>query len=139
MMTLGRDVVVPGIHAGGLRYHGTSPLLSAMYRDGLFEGRAYRQRHVFETAVLFARATGMIVAPESAHALCAAVDAVREAPAPICVLANISGHGLLDLSSYDAYLRGEIDDGLPDEAMIARSLSLLRQRNEPVSEHAEAI
>ena len=136
MMTLGRDVVVPGIHAGGLRYHGTSPLLSAMYQDGLFEARAYRQRQVFEIAVLFARATGMIVAPESAHALCAVVDAIREAPAPICVLANISGHGLLDLSSYDAYLRGEMDDGLPDEAMVARSLSLLRQRNEQVSEPA---
>ncbi len=134
MMTLGRDVSVPGIHAGGLRYHGTSPLLSAMYQDGLFEGRAYPQRHVFETAVLFARTTGLIVAPESAHALCAAVDAVREASAPICVLANISGHGLLDLSSYDAYLRDEIDDGVPDEAMIARSLSLLRQRNEYVVE-----
>ena len=143
MMTLGRDVVVPGIHAGGLRYHGTSPLLSAMYQDGLFEARAYRQRHVFETAVLFARSTGLVVAPESAHALCAAVDAVREATAPICVLANISGHGLLDLASYDTYLRGEMDDGLPDEAMIARSLSLLQQRNasidEPVSEAVEAI
>lgn len=135
MMTLGRDVVVPGIHAGGLRYHGTSPLLSAMYQDGLFEARAYRQRQVFETAVLFARTTGLIVAPESAHALCAAVDAVREASGPISVLANISGHGLLDLSSYDAYLKGEMDDGLPDETMIARSLSLLRQRNE----YAEAV
>jgi tryptophan synthase beta chain len=136
MMTLGRDVVVPGIHAGGLRYHGTSPLLSAMYQDGLFEARAYPQRHVFETAVLFARSTGLIVAPESAHALCAAVDAVRESATPISVVANISGHGLLDLSSYDAYLRDEIDDGLPDEAMIARSLSLLRQRNEQVGEPA---
>jgi tryptophan synthase beta chain len=132
MMTLGRDVVVPGIHAGGLRYHGTSPLLSAMYRDGLFEARAFPQRKVFETAVLFARSTGMIVAPESAHALAAAADAARESPAPICVLANVSGHGLLDLSSYDAYLRDEIDDGAPDEDMIERSLSLLRQRNEYV-------
>jgi tryptophan synthase beta chain len=134
MMTLGRDVVVPGIHAGGLRYHGTSPLLSAMYQDGLFEARSFAQRKVFETAVLFARSTGMIVAPESAHALAAAADAVRESPAPICVLANVSGHGLLDLSSYDAYLKGEIDDGLPDEAMLANSLSLLRQRNEYVEE-----
>jgi len=145
MMTLGRDAVVPGIHAGGLRYHGTSPLLSAMYQDGLYEARAYRQRYVFETAVLFARTTGLIVAPESAHALCAAVDAVKEAQSPICVLANISGHGLLDLSSYDAFLEGEIDDGLPDEEMVARSLSLLRQRNELVSEpvnvneHVEAV
>jgi tryptophan synthase beta chain len=143
MMTLGRDVVVPGIHAGGLRYHGTSPLLSAMYQDGLFEARAYRQTNVFETAVMFARATGIVVAPESAHALCAAVDAVREAPNPICVLANISGHGLLDLSSYDTYLRGEMDDGLPDEAMIERSLTLLRERNaqvgEPAAEPVEAV
>lgn len=134
MMTLGRDMVVPGIHAGGLRYHGTSPLLSAMYRDGLFEGRSFPQRKVFETAVLFARSTGMIVAPESAHALAAAADAARESAAPICVLANVSGHGLLDLSSYDAYLDGNIDDGLPDEAVIERSLALLRQRNE---EHLE--
>jgi tryptophan synthase beta chain len=134
MMTLGRDVVVPGIHAGGLRYHGTSPLLSAMYQDGLFEARSFPQRKVFETAVLFARSTGMIVAPESAHALAAAVQAVQESPAPICVLANVSGHGLLDLSSYDAYLKDEIDDGNPDEAMLANSLSLLRQRNEYVEE-----
>lgn len=139
MMTLGRDVVVPGIHAGGLRYHGTSPLLSAMFQDGLFEARSFPQRKVFETAVLFARSTGMIVAPESAHAIAAAADAAREATEPICVLANISGHGLLDLSSYDAYLNAAIDDGTPDEAMIARSLSLLRQRNEQVDEHAEAI
>lgn len=132
MMTLGRDVVVPGIHAGGLRYHGTSPLLSAMYRDGLFEGRSFPQRKVFENAVLFARTTGMIIAPESAHALAAAVEAVQESPAPISVLANVSGHGLLDLSSYDAYLKSEIDDGVPDEANIAHSLSLLRQRNEQV-------
>jgi tryptophan synthase beta chain len=132
MMTLGRDVVVPGIHAGGLRYHGTSPLLSAMYQDGLFEARSFAQRKVFETAVLFARSTGMIVAPESAHALAAAVQAVQESPAPISVLANVSGHGLLDLSSYDAYLKDEVDDGAPDEAMIANSLSLLRQRNELV-------
>ncbi len=134
MMTLGRDVVVPGIHAGGLRYHGTSPLLSAMYQDGLYEARSFPQRKVFETAVLFARSTGMIVAPESAHALAAAVEAVQESPAPISVLANVSGHGLLDLSSYDAYLNDDIDDGAPDEAMIANSLSLLRQRNEYVEE-----
>lgn len=134
MMTLGRDVVVPGIHAGGLRYHGTSPLLSAMYQDGLFEARSFAQRKVFETAVLFARSTGMIVAPESAHALAAAAQAVQESDTPICVLANVSGHGLLDLSSYDAYLKSEIDDGLPDEANIAHSLSLLRQRNEELEE-----
>ncbi|HYC88954.1 MAG TPA: TrpB-like pyridoxal phosphate-dependent enzyme [Thermoanaerobaculia bacterium] len=134
MMTLGRDVSVPGIHAGGLRYHGTSPLLSAMYQDGLFEARSFPQRKVFETAVLFARSTGMIVAPESAHALAAAADAAREATTPISVLANVSGHGLLDLSSYDAYLNSEIDDGLPDEANIARSLTLLRQRNEQLEE-----
>lgn len=136
MMTLGRDVSVPGIHAGGLRYHGTSPLLSAMYRDGLFEARSFAQRKVFETAVLFARTTGMIIAPESAHALAAAVEAVQESPTPICVLANISGHGLLDLSSYDAYLNAEMDDGIPDEENLTRSLSLLRQRNEQVEVEA---
>jgi len=82
--------------------------------------------------VLFARTTGMIIAPESAHALAAAVEAVQESPAPICVLANVSGHGLLDLSSYDAYLNGEMDDGIPDEENLVRSLTLLRQRNEQV-------
>jgi tryptophan synthase beta chain len=103
-----------------------------MYRDGLFEARSFPQRKVFENAVLFARTTGMIIAPESAHALAAAVEAVQESPIPISVLANVSGHGLLDLSSYDAYLKSEIDDGIPDEANIASSLSLLRQRNEQV-------
>lgn len=113
MHTLGHDFIPAGIHAGGLRYHGMSPLVSAVLDQGLMEATAVTQVPTFEAAVLFARSEGIIPAPESSHAIRAAIDealrAKQERTAPIIAF-NLSGHGLLDLSAYDAYLSGKLVD-----------------------------
>ena len=98
----------PG-HAGGLRYHGSAPLVSHLLAAGLIEAEAYDQREVFESAVTFARCEGTIPAPESAHAVHSAMRharAAREAGRPTTILFNLSGHGLFDLAAYDSYLTG---------------------------------
>src|SRR3954470_18246127 len=113
MYTLGHDFVPPPVHAGGLRYHGDSPLLCALVRAGLVEARAYRQNETFEAAVQFARTEGIIPAPEPAHALPAAIEeaeAAREAGEERVILFNLCGHGFFDLSAYDAYLAGTLED-----------------------------
>jgi len=113
MYTLGHDFMPPSIHAGGLRYHGMSPAVSHAYKLGLFEAAAYPQTPVFEAAVLFARTEGLVPAPESAHAIRAVVDEAvqaREEGRKKVILFNLSGHGLLDLSSYNAYLTGQLRD-----------------------------
>ncbi len=113
MHSLGHSFVPAGIHAGGLRYHGMAPLVSALVEHGLIEARAYPQRPVFEAAVQFARAEGTIPAPESAHAVRAVIDearASREAGTSPVILFNLSGHGLLDLGAYDSYFSGSMED-----------------------------
>jgi len=109
MHTLGSDFMPPAIHAGGLRYHGMSPMVSHALTLGLIEARAVDQLKVFEAGTLFARTEGIVPAPESAHAIAAvvqeAIDA-REAGRKKVVLFNLSGHGLLDLASYESYLTG---------------------------------
>lgn len=128
MYTLGSDFVPPGIHAGGLRYHGASPIQSQLLHDGLIEAKAYGQLAVFEAAVMFARAEGIVPAPESAHAIRAAIDealAAREAGERRTILFNLSGHGFLDLSAYDAYLAGELQDSSLDDAALAEILAKL--------------
>ena len=109
MHTLGSDFMPPAIHAGGLRYHGMSPMVSHALTLGLNEARAVDQLKVFEAGTLFARTEGIVPAPESAHAFAAvvqeAIDA-REAGRKKVVLFNLSGHGLLDLTSYESYLTG---------------------------------
>ena len=113
MYTLGHAFVPEGIHAGGLRYHGAAPLLSALLEHGLVEARAYAQVPVFEAAVLFARSEGILPAPESAHAIKAAVDLGRECRASgqaKTILFNLSGHGHFDLTAYDDYLAGRLVD-----------------------------
>ncbi|MCR4430191.1 MAG: TrpB-like pyridoxal phosphate-dependent enzyme [Tepidanaerobacteraceae bacterium] len=121
MYTLGSGFVPPGIHAGGLRYHGASPIQSQLLHDGLIEAKAYGQLAVFEAAVLFARSEGIIPAPESAHAIRAAIDealAAREAGEARTILFNLSGHGHFDMSAYDAYLAGELtDSSLAEETL----------------------
>ncbi len=121
MYTLGKEFMPPGIHAGGLRYHGASPLVSRLVHDGIAEARAYGQTSVFDSASLFARSEGIVPAPESSHAIHAAVEeaiAAREAGENRTILFNLSGHGLLDLPSYDAYLQGKlIDYPLPEESL----------------------
>ncbi|MCS6830430.1 MAG: TrpB-like pyridoxal phosphate-dependent enzyme [bacterium] len=113
MYTLGHDFMPPRIHAGGLRYHGMAPLVSHLYHLGLIEAVAYPQTRVFEAAVTFARTEGIIPAPESAHAVRAAIDEAiqaREAGEKKVILFNLSGHGLLDLTAYEAYLSGSLQD-----------------------------
>jgi tryptophan synthase beta chain len=121
MYTLGHDYVPPPIHAGGLRYHGLAPTLTVLVKNGVVEPVAYPQTSVFEAAVYFARAEGIIPAPESAHAVKAVIDlAVRareEGRSPV-ILFNLSGHGLLDLAGYQEYLEGRMVDAEPPEPRL---------------------
>jgi len=114
MYTLGHDFVPPSIHAGGLRYHGDSPLLSKLTKDGYMDALAYTQKEIFEAAVLFAQTEGFIVAPEAAHAVRAAIDYARlckqKNQKKIILFAN-SGHGHFDLSAYDAYTNNALQNG----------------------------
>ncbi len=113
MYTLGHDFVPPGIHAGGLRYHGASPLLSHLLKLGQIEARSYTQVPVFDAALQFAQTEGILPAPESSHAIRAAVDealAAREEGKPRTILFCLSGHGHFDLSSYENYLTGKLQD-----------------------------
>ena len=128
MYTLGHDFVPPGIHAGGLRYHGAAPLASHLLRHGWIEAKAYSQNPVFEAAVLFARAEGIIPAPEAAHAIKAAIDEAmeaREEGRPRVVLFNLSGHGHFDLAAYENYLSGKLQDYEYPAEEIARSMAAL--------------
>ena len=113
MYTLGNDFVPEGIHAGGLRYHGDSPLLSALLKAGEIEATAVFQRECFEAAMLFARSEALLPAPESSHAIAAAVreaKAAAESGEKKTILFNLSGHGFLDLAAYDMFNKGELVD-----------------------------
>ena len=128
MYTLGHDFVPPGIHAGGLRYHGDSPLVSQLYHEKLIEAVAVSQLGVFEAGVQFARAEGIIPAPESAHAVRAAIDEALEAKQrkePRVILFNLSGHGHFDMAAYDKYFAGQLEDYVYPEAAIAASMQKL--------------
>jgi tryptophan synthase beta chain len=128
MHTLGHSFVPPSIHAGGLRYHGMAPSLSAFYNAGLVEATAVRQLAAFEAAIQFARAEGIVPAPESAHAIRAAVDEALDAKAKgekRVILFNLSGHGSFDMAAYEAYLAGKLEDyEYPAEAVSAAMLEL---------------
>ena len=121
MHTLGHDFVPSPIHAGGLRYHGMAPALSALYDAGLVEAVAVKQKEVFEAAVLFTQTEGILPAPESSHAICTAIDEALEAKRQgekRTILFNLSGHGNFDLSAYNSYLNGELEDyEYPEEAI----------------------
>jgi len=128
MYTLGHDFVPAGIHAGGLRYHGDSPIVSQLYHDGIIEAVAYGQKAVFDAAVMFARAEGIVPAPESSHAIRAAVDEalkVKESGEEKVILFNLSGHGYFDMSSYDMYFSGTMEDIDYSEDAIKESLKHL--------------
>lgn len=128
MCTLGHDFTPAGIHAGGLRYHGESPLVSQLYEDGLIEATSVMQTGVFEAAMLFAQSEGIVPAPESSHAIRAAIDeaikANQEGVAKTIVF-NLSGHGQLDLAAYDNYLSGEMIDYAPTDDENQASLKTL--------------
>lgn len=128
MHTLGHDFVPPGIHAGGLRYHGASPLVSQLVDAGLVEAVAIPQLETFEAGVLFARTEGIVPAPESTHAIAATIRAAKECAKsgePQVLLVNLSGHGHFDMSSYDRYFAGELKDFHYPEEAIAESLKHL--------------
>jgi tryptophan synthase beta chain len=113
MYTLGHDFMPPGIHAGGLRYHGASPLVSQLVDAGIIEARAVGQLAVFEAAVTFARTEAIIPAPESAHAIRVAIDEALQAKQEgkeKVILFNLSGHGHVDMAAYDAYFSGKLED-----------------------------
>jgi tryptophan synthase beta chain len=113
MYTLGHDFIPEPIHAGGLRYHGMSPLVSLLKEEGLIEARAIHQRASFEVGVQFARAEGILPAPEPTHAIKVAVDEAmdaRKAGESKVILFNLCGHGHFDLSAYERYLSGKLED-----------------------------
>jgi tryptophan synthase beta chain len=123
MFTLGHDFMPPGIHAGGLRYHGDSALVSQLVKEGLIEARAVSQLATFEAGVQFARCEGIIPAPESCHAVRATIDealACKESGEPKVLLFNLSGHGHFDMAAYDSYFAGSLEDfAYPEEAINA--------------------
>jgi tryptophan synthase beta chain len=118
MHTLGHEFMPPSIHAGGLRYHGMAPIVSKLHKLGLIEARAYSQVEVFEAGVIFAKTEGILPAPESNHAIKAAIDealqAKKEGKKKV-ILFNLSGHGHFDLKAYDDYLYGKLPDHEPTE------------------------
>ncbi|MEW6536592.1 MAG: TrpB-like pyridoxal phosphate-dependent enzyme [Candidatus Auribacterota bacterium] len=121
MFTLGHTFIPSGIHAGGLRYHGMSPLLSLLCKEGMIEARAYHQNPVFEAAMLFARCERVVPAPETAHAIKAVVDEAikcRETGEAKTIGFLLSGHGHFDLGAYEKYMSNELEDyEHPDEAI----------------------
>jgi tryptophan synthase beta chain len=128
MYTLGHDFVPPPLHAGGLRYHGDSPLLCGLVKAGLIDAVAYRQNETFEAAVRFARTEGLLPAPEPAHAIRAAVqeaEAAKEAGEERVILFGLCGHGHFDMSAYDAYLSGTLEDIEFSEADMEAALERL--------------
>ncbi len=128
MYTLGHDFVPPGIHAGGLRYHGESPLVSQLYKAGEIEARSYKQNTCFEAAILFSRHEGIVPAPEASHAVRAAIDEAlqaKEEGKEKTILFGLSGHGQLDMGAYDAFLSGQLEDYEYPEENIRKSLGNL--------------
>jgi tryptophan synthase beta chain len=126
MYTLGHDFIPPGIHAGGLRYHGMSPIVSAMVREKIVEPVQLHQLECFEAGVLFAKAEGIIPAPETCHAIRGAIiEAMRNPDEPKTILFNFSGHGLIDMASYDRYFAGQLQDYAYPAEEIAKSMANL--------------
>ena len=130
MHTLGHTFIPAPIHAGGLRYHGDSPLICSLYDQGIVEAVAYNQIPVFEAAVTFARTEGLLPAPEAAHAIRAAMDEAlrcKEAGEEKTILFNLTGHGHFDLAAYDDYFSGRLEDFEYPEEKIKEALTHLPQ------------
>jgi tryptophan synthase beta chain len=134
MHTLGSTFTPPGFHAGGLRYHGMAPLVSHIKELGLLEATAYTQGQCFEAGVLFARAEGIVPAPEANHAVKGAIEEAlrckREGKSET-ILFNLCGHGHFDMTAYQKYFAGELKDEQYDEAELAMALSGLPSVPEP--------
>jgi tryptophan synthase beta chain len=128
MYTLGSNFMPPSIHAGGLRYHGESALLSQLVHEGIIEARSVQQLATFEAGVTFAKAEGIIPAPESCHAVRAAIDEAlvcKESGEEKTIFFTLSGHGHFDMASYDKYFAGELEDYEYPEEAIKEALSRL--------------
>jgi tryptophan synthase beta chain len=128
MYTLGHDFIPPAMHAGGLRYHGDSPIVSRLVNDKVMRAVAYHQTEVFDAAQTFARSEGIIVAPETSHAVKAVIDEAlkcRKTGVGKTILFNCSGHGNFDMSAYDAYYSGQMVDFEYPDALIKESLARL--------------
>lgn len=125
MYTLGHDFKPANIHAGGLRYHGAGMIISQLIKDGMMHGVDIPQTESFKAGVLFARAEGIIPAPESCHAIAATIreaQKCKETGEEKVILFNLSGHGLLDMVSYDQYINGDLHDYTVSDEEIARYL-----------------
>jgi len=132
MYTLGHDFMPPGIHAGGLRYHGVSPLVSQLHADGIVESIALQQLATFRAGQLVAQTMGIIPAPESAHAAAGAIDEAlrcRETGEAKTILFTLSGHGHFDMAAYDSYLAGELEDFEYPEDQVRDALNHLPKVN----------
>lgn len=128
MYTLGHDFMPPSIHAGGLRYHGASALVSQLYHEGLIEALAVPQLSTFDAGIMFSRCEGIIPAPESCHAIRAVIDEAlqcKQTGEPKTLLFNLSGHGHFDMASYDKYLSGELQNYVYPEEAVNAALSHL--------------
>ena len=132
MHTLGHDFIPDPIHAGGLRYHGMSPIISLLKETGELEAVAMTQRECFEAGVLFARAEGIIPAPESTHAIAEAIRAAKAGEAA-SILIGLSGHGIIDLGAYAAYLDGDLEDHTWADAELQESVAAALARLPEVS------
>ena len=134
MYTLGSSFMPPSIHAGGLRYHGMAPIISALYDQGYIEAVAVQQNAVFAAGVQFARAEGILPAPESAHAIRVAIDEAlkcKERGEKKVIAFNLSGHGHFDLGGYDAYFRHQLPDYEYPQAEVAKAIAQLPKVNVP--------
>ncbi|MCQ2220975.1 MAG: TrpB-like pyridoxal phosphate-dependent enzyme [Prevotella sp.] len=128
MYTLGSQFIPSANHAGGLRFHGMSPILSQLYHDGLFEARAVEQTEVFEAATLFARVEGTLPAPESSHAIRVAIDEAlkcKETGEEKTIVFGLTGTGYFDLYAYEKYNNGTMDDVIPSDELIQSYLDKL--------------
>jgi tryptophan synthase beta chain len=131
MHTLGHDFIPEPIHAGGLRYHGMSPLVSMLKEKGIIEARAAHQNATFAAGVQFARAEGILPAPEPAHAIRVAIDEAlraKEEGTPRVILFNLCGHGHFDLTAYERYLSGQLEDYELPQERIDRAMETVPAR-----------
>ncbi len=134
MYSIGHGFIPAPIHAGGLRYHGMAPLVSRVFTDGLIEARAYNQLETFAAGLVFARTEGFIPAPETNHAIACAIEEAKRAKEEgkeRVILMNFSGHGIIDLPSYDAYLSGKLQDHVMPDEEIEKLLKELDEYPKP--------
>jgi len=129
MYTLGHNFAPANIHAGGLRYHGAGSIVSQLKKDNLMEAVDIKQLDTFEAATLFARTEGIIPAPESSHAIAAAIQEAqkaKESGEKKTILFNLSGHGLIDMAAYDQYFSGDLINCEVTDEDVAKNLEEIK-------------